>query len=83
MDTSDRIYELYLILRRRSQELAHHWAAGKSSGYAPALRRRVVSLEIPGSSHSRLPGRLTRDNGIPGHDIPRIPVSRIPVSRIP
>ena len=29
-----------------------------------------------GASHSRLPGRLTRDNGIPGHDNPPVRAGR-------
>ena len=54
MDTSDRIYELYLILRRRSQELADH---GLSLGLGPR-------------SASGFPGRLTRDSYVVSLEIP-------------
>ena len=54
-DDARRIIDLYLLLRRWSQNPAGYPArclAGYPAGYR--------------ASHSRLPGRLTRDNGIPG-----------------
>ena len=44
-------------------------------------RYQGVSLEATRPSHSRLPGRLTRDYGIPGHDHP--PDSGFPDSSFP
>ena len=59
MDTSDRIYELYLILRRRFQKLAELSAAGPILTLKKSVKRKIRYHVVAGRR------RFTRDSRVP------------------